>query len=995
MAPRVRRARSTRPQPNEAVRAEPATIGTGRSRDPLGLEIRLLGSLLGQVIAEQAGREMLDLVERVRRTTIRLRRGDDPSLRADLVAELAVLDPDRAEVVIRAFSLYFRLVNLAEERELIREARRAGQARRPGRRRGVPADGRDGGPDGSLAAAIAWLHRSGIGSSEIEAAVGRLRISPVLTAHPTEARRRTVLIALRRVERLLGRLADREIVAEEDRDVRRRLREEITLLWRTADLRLSAVSPLDEVRTALAFFDETLFTVVPQVYREADAAFDAIAEEQADGVRGDARVPASGTVAGAVDGSLADEARDTGRTGTRPPRVRPFLQWESWIGGDRDGNPAVTAEITERTVRIHADHVLRGYEAVATRLAQTISAVSPADRTSRPLASRLARDAELLPDLERQLRRRYPDEPYRQRFGFIAERLRRTRAHLTGQAAPLSGRYGRPDELDVELEEIQEALAAEGLRRVAWGEVADLRWQLATFGFHLASLEVRQHSAVHRAAELAIAAGDPGRVVVPDVTAGEVVESFRTIAAIQARFGSAAAGRYVISFTAEAGDVARVLRLAAMAGSGAGSGSGSGRAVDLDVVPLFEDAATLETAGATLEAILSDPLYREHLRRRGDRQEVMLGYSDSNKESGYLAANWLLHRAQAGLAATARERGIELTLFHGRGGAIGRGGGPANRAILGLAAGSLEGRLKLTEQGEVIAANYADAGIARRHLGRLAAATIVASSATHAASLGPLEAAGGPLLDELAATSRAAYRRLVEAPGFVTFFRLATPIDEIASLRLGSRPAARGRAAPSATGSTAGGGPRTGAASPVPEGSIAALRAIPWVFAWSQARIELPGWFGLGSALEAHAARHGDAGIAELARLYGRWPFLASLVDNAELALARADLGVARQYAALAGDPSRGPWSEIEAEYARTVGWLARLTGRERLLDREPELRRRMGLRDPYVDSLSEMQVALLARLRARSPDDPERARLLRLVQLTVNGIAAGLQRTG
>ena len=327
-----------------------------------------------------------------------------------------------------------------------------------------------------------------------------------------------------------------------------------------------------------------------------------------------------------------------------------------------------------------------------------------------------------------------------------------------------------------------------------------------------------------------------------------------------------------------------------------------------------------------------------------------------------------------------REHAIELTIFHGRGGAIGRGGGPANRAILGLAAGSLDGRLKLTEQGEVIAANYADRDIARAHLERVVAATLVASSAAHGAILESLEAAGGPFLEELAATSRTAYRALVDADGFVDFFRRATPIDEIATLRLGSRPAARGRASASDPGAV---------------GSIDDLRAIPWVFAWSQARIELPGWYGLGSALDAFDASHGAEGTAALARLYVRWPFLASVVDNAELALARTDLGVGRQYAALAGPDGAGPWSAIEAEHARTVTWLRRLTGRDRLLDREPELRRRLTLRDPYVNSLSELQVTLLSRLRDRAPDDPERPRLLRLVQLTLNGIAAGLQRTG
>jgi phosphoenolpyruvate carboxylase len=950
------RARAVRTEPNDAVRAEPTSIGTGRARDPLALEVRLLGSLLGQVIAEQAGRELLDLVERVRRTTIRLRRGDDPSLRRGLVDDLAALDPDRAEIVIRAFSLYFRLVNLAEERELVRTARRRERERAAPRAT----------PDTSIAAAAEWLRRTGATEAEVAVAIERLRITPVLTAHPTEARRRTVLIALRRVDRLLGRLADRDIDVTEDRDARRRLREEITILWRTADLRATAVSPLDEVRTALAFFDETLFSVIPRLYRVVDAALDPASSGSR---RSRAPRPTDGP----------GEATDAGRTGTRPPLAAPFLRWETWIGGDRDGNPAVTAEITDRTLRIQADHVLRGYEAVAARLSQTIAAATPGERVPRGLVTRLARDAELLPDLDRQLRRRFPDEPYRQRFGFVAERVRRTRAFLTGQAAPLTGRYADAAELDGELAEIQDALTADGLGRVAWGEVADLRWQLATFGFHLAALEVRQHSAVHRAAEAAILDGEPGRAVAAGVPAAEVVETLRTVAALQARFGREAAGRYVISFTAGPEDVTRVLRLAAAAAD---------PAPILDVVPLFEDAATLEAAGPVLDAILSDAAYRDHLRSRGDRQEVMLGYSDSNKESGYLAANWLLHRAQAALAGVAQARGVELTLFHGRGGAIGRGGGPSNRAILGLAGGSVDGRLKLTEQGEVIAANYADPGIALRHLEGLAAATLVASSPAHAASLAAAETSGGPILDELAATSRQVYRDLVEAPGFVEFFRLATPIDEIATLRLGSRPASRGRhadspsvqAAPSVTGGT---------------GSIADLRAIPWVFAWSQARIELPGWFGLGAALEAYRVAHGEAGIAALARLYPRWPFLASLLDNAELALARADLGVGRQYAALAVDDGPTHWATIESEYARTAAWLSRLTGRDRLLDNQPELRRRLGLRDPYVDSLSEMQVTLLARLRACNPADPARERLLRLVQLTVNGIAAGLQRTG
>jgi phosphoenolpyruvate carboxylase len=655
--------------------------------------------------------------------------------------------------------------------------------------------------------------------------------------------------------------------------------------------------------------------------------------------------------------------------------VVPFLRWGSWIGGDRDGNPEVTAEVTEKTLRIHADHILRGYEAVATRHMQTLAAAVSGDRVARSIVSRLARDAEDLPETDRQLRRRFPDEPYRQRFGFIAERLRRTRAALTGEPAPLSGRYGSPADLDVELAEIQDALVADGLERVAWGEVAELRSQLGTFGYHLASLEIRQHASVHRAALGALRDGRPESTEVsPGVTLGEVLATFRAVAAVQARFGVESCHRYVVSFTSSVSDVADVLELARHAAAGDAPGAVPPM---LDVVPLFETSEALEAAGPILAALLDDRSYRETIAGRDDRQEVMLGYSDSNKESGFLAAAWMLHQAQAGMVEVARSRGVELTIFHGRGGAIGRGGGPTNRAILGLAPGSVDGRLKLTEQGEVIAANYSDPTIARRHVEQMTGAVLVASTPEHETRLERALAVGAPILAELAATSRVAYRSLVHHdPGFASFFRDVTPIRELSDLRLGSRPAARGRRDVAPT--------------------IDSLRAIPWTFAWAQSRINLPGWYGLGSALEAYRAAHDEAGLDEIARLATAWPFLSSLLDNAEMSLAKADMGVARLYAALAtGDGDDRRWAAIESEYRRTVSLIGRVTGRERLLDGAPVLQRSVALRNPYVDSLSELQVRLLARLRALPPDDPERGRVLRLVQLTVNGVAAGLQSTG
>jgi phosphoenolpyruvate carboxylase len=905
-------------------RAEPSGIGSGTARDPLAREVRLLGALLGQVIIEQAGETIFDLVERLRRAAIAFRKDDDPAVRARLEAELDALELADAESVISAFSLYFQLVNLAEARARVRALRRRERA------------ARDGLLDDSVAEAIARLRRAGRSEDDLDAIFERLSIAPVLTAHPTEARRRTTLVALRRCAALLERFDDPRLTPSDDQEIRRRLREEITELWRTSDLRAVAPEPLDEVRTAMAVFDATLFSLVPRLYRSVDAAL--------------------GT-----------------DTGERRPRVPAFVHFGSWIGGDRDGNPAVTADLTERTLRIQSDHVLHGLEAVSLRLMQTISATTPHHRVARALATRLARDAEELPETDRQLRRRFPDEPYRQRFGFMAERLRRTRAALAGEPGPRAGHYPNAAAVDDELAEIQDALVADGLPRVAWGDVAEFRWQLGTFGFHLASLEIRQHSEVHRAVVAAIDRDTEATAdVAPGVSVAEVLATFRSIGEVQERFGVEACHRVIVSFTAAPRDVTDVLALARVADSSAA----------IDVVPLFESSEALASAGSIIDALLHDDAYREHLRTRGDRQEVMLGYSDSNKESGFLAAAWMLHQAQASLVEAARDRGVELTLFHGRGGAIGRGGGPANRAIIGGAPGSVDGRLKLTEQGEVIFANYGDPAIAKRHLEQLTGAVLIASTPEHDAAAAEAAEAGGPLLDELSETARAAYRALVhDDPGFAAFFREITPIAELSALRLGSRPPARGRA----------GAPQERAP------SIDALRAIPWTFAWSQTRINLPGWYGLGAALDAFGAARGEAGIREISRLYRSWPFLASVIDNAEMILAKADMGIGRRYASLArSEGADARWAAIEAEYHRTVAWLLRITGRDRLLDGAPVLQRSIELRNPYVDALSEVQVRLLRRLRALPPAaHADRALHMRLVHLSVNGVAAGLQNTG
>ena len=989
------------PAPADADRAQTGDAVAADTHDQLAREVKLLGALLGQVIAEQGGPDLLDLVERCRLRSIAFREHGDGNAEAALSEELDTLDVGRAESLANAFSLYFQLVNLAEERDAVRRIKRAE------RERTEPIEG-------SPEAAVDWLLDRGWTGDRIEALFGRMRVTPVLTAHPTEARRRTMLTALRRCYRLLEQLDDPRLGPADDADIRRRLREEITILWRSAVIRKLAPAPMDEVRTALAFFDETLFRVVPRVYRLFDKALDrAPADGSADGASAGA-----GPAAGGVDGRGAATSDgdaviggDSGMSGTRAARIGAFLRWGSWIGGDRDGNPNVTAELTRQVPRVHADHLLHGYEAVAVRLLSTIAVFVPRGDLQPVLEARLARDAEELPETMRDLTRRYPEEPYRCRLGAIAERLRRTRAYLTEESGAIAGRYEDPGRLVGELDELQRCLVADRLERVAYGEVQDFRWQVETFGFHLASLELRQHSEVHEAALTALAGGtttpvaaggtttpvaassaapDLATELVPGVTAAEVLATFRAAAAIQRRFGEAACHRYVISFTRSADDVRRVLRLAELAADPAipavATGGHAPASPILDVVPLFESGDALEGCGELLESLLADPAYRRHLAARGDRQEVMLGYSDSNKESGFLAAVWMLYRAQARLAEVARSHGIELTLFHGRGGAIGRGGGPTNRAILAQAPRSIDGRFKMTEQGEMVAANYANLAIAEQHLGLVGSAVAVASTAEHDECVDEVDDRGSRTMDELAGRARDAYRSLVyEEPAFERFFRTVTPVAELSTMALGSRPARRGASTDAVT-QTA--GPSTS--------GIESLRAIPWVFAWSQARIGLPAWYGLGSALEGYELEHGPDSMAHIAVLYRDWPFLTSALDNAGLILGRSEPQMARLYAALAVDPDgQRIWGLILAEHERSVRSLAKVIGRAEILETEAVVGRSIRLRRPYIDPLSHIQVRFLARLRALPADDPDRERFRRLVQLTVNGVSAGLQNTG
>ena len=863
----------------------------------LRADVRLLGELLGRVLVEHGGPQLLADVERLRELTIAAH-ADPPAVadraRDQASALVAAWPLERADEVARAFTVYFHLVNLAEERHRIRMLRERDREGDPG--------------DDSLSVALQETERQH-GPERVQALLADLELHPVITAHPTEARRRAVITAIRRVADLLERSDGVRPGLSEPAELRRSLLEEIDGLWRTAQLRQDRPGPLDEVRAAMAVFDEVLFRVVPHMYRRADNA-----------------------LAGA-------------QAGAEPPRIPAFLRFGSWIGGDRDGNPSVTAAVTLEAAKIHADHVLRGLEAACERIGRALTADAASTPPSPAAARILAEAVATHPEVVTALTLRAPNEPHRVALLLAGYRLAATRRGHAGVA------YASVAEFLDQLRVIQASLAAAGAPRQAYGELQHLVWQTETFGFHLAELEVRQHSTVHARALADLRAGGDVR---PETD--ELLATLRAIAEIQQRHGEDGCRRYVVSFTRDAADVAAVYELARLALDG--------REVALDVVPLFETRDDLEHCVDVMENVVALPEVRRRLATNGRRLEVMLGYSDSAKDVGPVSATLGLHEAQARLASWARRHGIRLTLFHGRGGALGRGGGPVYRAVLAQPAGSVDGRFKVTEQGEVLFARYGNPVIAARHLEQVASAVVLAS--TPAAERRPEGAT--PTDTELAKvldrSAQQAFRTLIHSTGFAEWFARVTPLEELATLHIGSRPARRGLSV----------------------SSLDDLRAIPWVFAWAQVRVNVPGWYGLGSGLAAV----GD--VDRLRQAYTEWPLFKVLLENTEMSLAKTDRRIARQFLELGDRPDLT--TLVLDEHARTIEWVLAVTGHNRLLEDRPVLARAVALRNPYVDALSHLQLRALRALRADGSDS-DVERLQRLLLLTVNGVAAGLQNTG
>ena len=939
--------------------------------------VRQLGNVLGETIVEQEGQAIFDLVEELRALTRAQRQGDrDAGAQIEQLTADLVSDFDSTLGVLKAFTTYFQLVNLAEEQQRVRVIRQ----------RTAEAEETDRHMPETIAAAVTRLRKGGTPASEVGRLLDEMLIKPVFTAHPTEAKRRTILLKLLDLTRLLRELDSHVLLPSEERDNWNQIREIVVSLWQSDVNRDRRPDVLDEVREGLYFFDTTLFDLLPEIYSELGHALE---REFPD--------------------SIFDEDDEAGSD-----RLPTFLRYGSWIGGDRDGNPFVTQDVTEDALRQQKEQALELYRRTVVGMYGHLSVANTRGAFSQAFLDSLAEDLESAPPSDKARLERFSLEPYRQKMILIYRRLGATLAQnreawQTQRPDPWA--YTNADEFIADLELIQESLRENKGDRLAEGRFARLVQQARIFGFHLASMDIRQHSERHfeAVAELVnryYRAQDPDfdylglseeertRLLVEEIESprpltarllysndtNETVALFRLIRQAHERIAPQAIGAYIISMTTSVSHVLEVLLLAKDAGL-------FGR---IDIAPLFETIDDLVRAPDVMKALFKSPIYRKHLAQRDNCQEIMIGYSDSNKDGGYLRSSWSLYQAQERLAQICSAYDVKLTLFHGRGGSIGRGGGPANRAILAQPPGSVQGRIKLTEQGEVISARYSNRAIAKRHLEQLVNAVLIASCETHhdvvsdsSESENSLHSVSEDWVRILKATSELSegkYRALVEEAAFLSYFHEATPIEQLAQMNIGSRPAKRRQTS-----------------------DISDLRAIPWVFAWTQSRVNLPGWYGLGTGLQAESAHR----MGVLREMYQKWPFFRTVIDRAQLSMRRADMPIASLYASLAGDATRTAiFGEIMDEFRRTERIILEITGQAALLDNEPWLQRSINLRNPYVDPLNYIQVALLSKQRtggeqqlndaqAGRDGTKEDPRLRQAILLSINGIAAGLQATG
>ena len=904
-------------------------------------DVKRLGALVGEILAEQVAPEFLAEVETLRIAAIRRREAGAPI--EELSRRLDGLPLDRAELLVRAFASYFQAVNLAERVHRIRRRRdyqRLGEAPQPG----------------GLEDSLRQLRDAGVDAAAVSALVARLRIEPVFTAHPTEAVRRALLEKESEVVRCLVEDIDRGLTPQERRADVERMRLALTASWQTDETPPEKPSVADEFEHVAFYLSDVLYRVLPVFHEVFEDALQKVYGNQIPPIRGQSAF------------TFGEDKR------TLTPDCPPVLGFGSWVGGDMDGNPNVGAATISATLAGQRALVLQNYRRDLARLGEVLSQSSGRVKVSPELLRRTDDYARRLPKAAEKLKARHADMPYRRFTALVSARLAAT-------AQDKREGYGDAAEFVADLRLAEASLAANRGEHAGGFAVRRLRRRAEAFGFHLATLDLRQESTRHDAALAALLgdAGWPARawperadrlrdlisgaepVAAPQAPeAAPVLEVFRTVATALPLYGARAFGPYIISMSRSAADALAVLALARFAGCTDGNG-----AVPLDVAPLFETVDDLQAAADTLRSLFADPVYREHLRERGDRQVVMLGYSDSAKDGGLVASRWALQQTQVQLTALAAEAGVRIAFFHGRGGSLSRGGGKTERAVIAAPRGSVDGSLRLTEQGEVIHRKYGIRALALRNLEQMTGAVLRASLRPRPPE--PREAAWREMAAFIAAAARAHYRRLVyDTPGFVDYFRAATPIDVIERLRIGSRPSKRGNA-----------------------GGVSSLRAIPWVFAWSQNRCGLTAWLGVGTGMAAGIDRFGHAAVAEMAR---DWPFFATLVDDVEMVLAKSDLGIFERYSLLAGEAHGEFFPGIAAEFVRTRDTVLALKGSDMLLANDFRLRQSIRLRNPYVDPISLLQVDLLARWRAAGrPEDA----LFHALVTTVNGIAAGVQNTG
>jgi phosphoenolpyruvate carboxylase len=912
---------------------------------PLRDDIRLLGRLLGDTVREQEGVGLFDSVERIRRLALRLHRDDDPAAREEMDGMLHRLPREDTNMVVRAFSYFSHLANIAEDQHHIRRTRahaRAGAAPR----------------EGSLALSLQRALAAGIDAGKLRDFFAGAQVRPVLTAHPTEVQRKSILDCQWKIARLLDERDRTELSPEEQAGHDEALRRAVLRLWQTRMLRRAKLSVMDEVNNALSFYDMTFLRELPRLYNACeDHLAGAIPEWNA---RGLAELP-------------------------------PFLRPGSWIGGDRDGNPFVTAEVLESAMRAQSRkamaYLLEQLHQLGAELSTTTSLIEVPD-------VELMRLAEQSPD-------RSPhrlDEPYRRAIAGFYARLAATALRLDNLEAPRHAvaqaePYASAAEFGADLDVLHRALISHNCGLLGRGRLRRLRHAVAIFGFHLAPLDLRQNSDVHArtVAELLaiarpgsdyLALDESGRIALlleelatprpltapgvnySDETRGELA-IFHTAQSIHQRYGKAAIENVIISKTDGVSDILEVAVLL----KEVGLLRPLEHALDVNIVPLFETIGDLANSGPIMDQLLAIPLYNRLLGSRQALQECMLGYSDSNKDGGFLTSTWALYRAEIALTQVFARHGITLRLFHGRGGSVGRGGGPSYQAILAQPQGAVQGQIRITEQGEVIASKYANPELGRRNLEILAAATLEATLLSHEHDAPRPEFLAA--MEELSTAAFAAYRAMVyETPGFEQYFWESTVIAEIAALNIGSRPASRKKTT-----------------------AIEDLRAIPWVFSWAQCRLMLPGWFGFGAAVAVWRQRHGAAGMALLAEMYREWGFFRALLSNMDMVLGKSDITIAERYSRLVKDEElrQTIFPRIKAEWQSSIAALLTITGEKELLDLNPLLKRSIRNRFPYLDPVNHIQIELLRRHRAGETDE----RVQRGIHLTINGVAAGLRNSG